>query len=58
MILVETFMAHEPIFSVGIPAISIQNFVITTPRFTRKLCFRVSDDEVLCPYAEDEEAAT
>lgn len=39
LIIVETFMAYEPAFNVGINALSIDNFVVTRPRFSPGLCF-------------------
>ncbi|QDC10223.1 pilus assembly protein [Oceanicola sp. D3] len=40
VILLETFMAYEPLFNAGIPASSFENFVITRPRFAPQLCYQ------------------
>lgn len=39
LIMVETFMAYEPIFNVGIAATSFENTVLTRPRFAPQLLF-------------------
>ncbi|MFT7310462.1 MAG: hypothetical protein ACI853_000948 [Paracoccaceae bacterium] len=39
IILVETFSAYEPAFNVGIDAFSIDNLVVSRPRYYPGLCF-------------------
>jgi len=37
VILLETFMAYEPLFNAGIPASSFENYIVTRPRFSSKV---------------------
>lgn len=39
LVLVETFMAYEPIFNVGITATTFENKVVTRPRFAPQLLY-------------------
>ena len=39
MMIVETWVAYEPIFTMGLQAFVIQNFVVTRQRFAPKLCW-------------------
>ncbi|MBS8228884.1 TadE/TadG family type IV pilus assembly protein [Vannielia litorea] len=39
VILLETFMAYEPLFNAGIPAKSFENYIVTRPRFAPQLLY-------------------
>jgi len=39
VILVETFMAFEPMFNVGLSATSFENYIVTRPRFAPQLLY-------------------
>lgn len=39
VILVETFMAFEPLFNVGLSATSFENYIVTRPRFAPQLLY-------------------
>lgn len=39
VILVQTWVAYEPAFSVGLEAFNFENFVVTRPRFAPQLCY-------------------
>ncbi|WP_227271513.1 TadE/TadG family type IV pilus assembly protein [Roseobacter weihaiensis] len=64
LILVETTAAFSPVFSVGLGARTINNFVFTRPRYTGQVCFddnalgEVCDmpGPVVPPVSDDEQA--
>ncbi len=39
VILLETFMAYEPLFNAGLPAKSLENYIVTRPRFAPQLLY-------------------
>lgn len=39
VVLVETFMAYEPLFNAGLPARGFENYIITRPRFAPQLLY-------------------
>lgn len=42
VIVVETFMAYEPIFSIGLPAMIYDTFITTRPRFASQIAYNAS----------------
>ena len=53
LLVVETAMAYEPIFSVGFDALSIENMAVTRSRFIPPYtCWQRTDDSFICPFGE------
>jgi hypothetical protein len=53
VIVVETFMAYEPIFSVGLNAQWFQQFITTRPRFTTCVAWKEPGEIPACIYDTD-----
>lgn len=51
-IVVETWAAYEPIASVGIPPVSFENIVVTSPRFAPQLNFEGYGDGTGTPHTD------
>ncbi|MEL6521252.1 MAG: hypothetical protein AAFQ66_09815 [Pseudomonadota bacterium] len=57
LLIVDTGMAYEPIFRVGIGVISMEQMAVIRARYIPPyICWQRNDDSYICPFGEDEPA--